>query len=389
MGYDVSRLDEIRAEIQSKYSPKGGGYVGPIIYEGKKIAQFYNPKLLIDDIIAENKTKRFTNILNIGTPGTGKSTLAGFIAHEIHTKAPNYHVVWFDKYNLMNFDIVMDRLPNRDVIMIFDDVSLIFKLIRDKTKRYEILSALTEARHPKLGGDRRVIIIANIHYLHSMDKMWRSQGSWKIYTDLSLEEQQNFNHITKSRYKALVNTFSKTSVQMFRKLNFELRLTASADSKVTYETDNPFRVMMCFDNVYLRFFVYTKKSCKICEKKVAILNPGPKVDSNKIFDVLKKHYQNDGIMGLKLALFLTGRSKQYRNRIMYGFNIAKDIITTLNVDLDDLEKTIRKRQNIKDKRAKTPKSNVEKILEELKTQEEISMDVFNEISDDIPDDQEE
>ena len=61
--------------------------------------------------------------------------------------------------------------PFEDLILIFDDISLVFKLKEGQAKKSEILSALTEARHPKFASeDRKVIIIANIHYMNSIER---------------------------------------------------------------------------------------------------------------------------------------------------------------------------------------------------------------------------
>ena len=172
-------------------------YQGEIQFHDTPITQWHNPRILVDEIIAENKVKRFTSILIIGTPGTGKTTLANYISHQIHQKK-HYLVKHFGKKEILNFENVMDSLPNEDLILIFDDISMVFKLKEGQAKKSEILSALTEARHPKFANsDRKVIIIANIHYMNSIEKMWRSQGGWKLYTDMGNEERLNFKRHNK------------------------------------------------------------------------------------------------------------------------------------------------------------------------------------------------
>ena len=200
-------------------------YQGAIEYMGQKIAQWNNPKNILNELVAENEVKRFTSILIIGTLGTGKTTLANFIAHGIHQRRP-YLVKHFGKKEVLNFENVLDSLPNEDLILIFDDISLVFKMKEGQAKKSEILSTLTEARHPKFEvGDRRIFVIANIHYMNSIEKMWRSQGSWKFYTDMSNEERLNFNAITKSHYDNKVKTFAGIIRDMTRKKKFTLKIS--------------------------------------------------------------------------------------------------------------------------------------------------------------------
>ena len=87
-------IDQIIADRKNKKNLKSK-YQGAIQYKGEQIAQWHNPKLFLDDILGENDTKQFTSIMLIGTPGTGKSTLATFIAHNLHLKNPNYYVQHF------------------------------------------------------------------------------------------------------------------------------------------------------------------------------------------------------------------------------------------------------------------------------------------------------
>lgn len=352
--------------LQSRIELKSGGktkrYLGSIKYKDTDIAQYHNPNLFIRDILGENETKQFTSILIIGSPGTGKTTLATFIGHQLHTLG-DYLVIHFKRKDLLKFDVVMASLPNRNLVLIFDDVSLVFKNIQDPEKRAKILTTLTEARHPNFEDtDRRIVVIANIHYTNAIEKMWRSQGGWKIYTDLSGEEIDNFNHMTKGRYKHQVDIFSRITTDMFRRKKFTVSLTNRQTKE--YTIDKPFRFVMCYDNSTVRFFLTPQEFCSYCaegeNQHVKI-----KAHPNDVIKLAKKYYKDDGIAGLKLALLVAGHTEQYRNKTVYAFNTGQDILQSIEVDREELALELRKKAQIKDTRLYTIRKKKVDYLKDL------------------------
>lgn len=351
-------LDDLRNEIVGEKTSK---YRGAILFKGEQIAQWHNPKLIINDIYNENKIKRFTACLFIGSPGTGKTTLTSFIAHSLHQMG-GYVVLRLGKKDILRLEEILNSLPDSDIILIFDDLSNVFKLPEFRKYKSEILSVLTEARHPAfVDTDRRVIVFANIHYLNSIEKMWRSQGGWKIYTDMSDEDQQNFNNITSSRYKNKVRNFSRVTLDMVRKGKFTVSTTSK--SKKTYTTDNPFRFAMVYDSRNVRFMMYPKESCSRCEGSG---NRGNymKVTEDEVIKILDNRYGKDGRSGLKLAVLKYGQTQQYRNNVIYGYTDAMKILSSVNVDIESLSKKIRGLAGIKDKRLYNVNKNID-ILKEL------------------------
>lgn len=358
------RSDQLAIQRQKLRGSLTNKYMGAIKYKGELIAQWHNPKLFIDDIIGENDTKQFTSILLIGSPGTGKTTLSTFIAHQIHNQA-NYFVYHFGRQELLKFDQVINNLPNQNIVLIFDDVSLIFKNIKDPAQRTKILTTLTEARHPNLEKtERKVIVIANIHYMNSIEKMWRSQGSWKFYTDMSADEADVFNHMTKSRFKKKVEIFTKITLDQFRRKKFTISLTNKQEK--TYHINNPFRFIMCYDNSSLRFFLVPEEFCNYCSKDSHKLMK-TQATPDEIIQLCYKYYKDDGIAGLKLALLLAGQTMQYRNNPIYGFNTAKEILSIFDVSHEDLALKLRDRAKITDKRLYTIRKKQINFVEDLKS----------------------
>ena len=339
-----------------------GQYMGAIDYKGEKIAQYHNPNLMIDDIMGENATKQFTAIMIIGTPGSGKSTSKNFLAHEVHTRDPSYQVFNFGRKELQDFDRVMLKLPNRNLVLCFDDVSLALRKMKDPEKKDRILQTLTEARHPQFEQtDRKVIIITNVHYQNSLEKMWRSQGGWKIYTDMTDEEAQVFNALTKGRYKKKVNIFAQTVLKQFRRKEFTVSLTnRQTETYVVggHTQDNPksskfgkkgvFRFVLCYDTATIRFFLVPNESCNLCDPKKDKV-PQIKVTPREVILLMQKYYGKHGKAGLKLALNEVGNEEQFPNRTINAKRIAIEILQTFDIDKTDLALTMRKDARIKSK----------------------------------------
>ncbi len=338
------------AQFYKEHKSKGI-YKGWITYENHAIAQWHNPNILIKELHGENQTKQFTSVQIIGSPGTGKTTLATTIAHGIHTRDPNYLVFHFGKHELLRFDTVLDSLPtDRDLILIFDDVSLAFKLISGEQKT-KILQALTEARHPKLEKtDRKVIIISITHYGNALEKLVRSQGSWKFFTDMNNEEQQNFNAITKGYFKNKVDGFARTVLDQFRKGEFKVNVTANKFH--TYKINDPFRFVMYFDNSRVRFALVPAHSCNLCSKDKKQIKK-TQATPDEIIQLAQKYYANHGIAGLKLALLTTGQTAQYQNQVIYSYNTCKEILSSFDINLEQLAQRMRERAQIRGTRLYT------------------------------------
>ena len=352
---------------ENRYSKSGGKkYYGAIQYEGEEIAQWHSPKLFINDILGENKTKQFTSILLIGGMGSGKSTLRRFISHELHTLDPSFLVYNLGKKELQHFDTFIESLPSQNLILNFEDVSLAFKTMKDPNQRNKVMQAITEARHPAFDkdSDRRIITISEIHYVHATEKMHRSLGTWKFYTDLSTEELQNFNAMTKGRYSQKAEIFAKTVTEQFRRGEFEVSLTNKKRRK--YFTNKPFRFVMCFDNVSLRFFLVPMKSCNYCSSDKGQIKK-TKATPTEIIKLCEKYYKKDGIAGLKQALLLGGYHQQYRNNTVYAFNMAKEILSSFDIDMEALADELRKRAQIPDTRLYTIKRHQKDFLKDLES----------------------
>lgn len=333
-------------------------YMGPIKYMNTDIAQYYNPTLVINDIINENQTKNFTSILLIGTPGTGKTTLATFLAHSIHTQT-NFKVKWFGKEDIRNLDNVLKDLPAEDYILIFDDVSMAIKRIKDPQKRLDVLEALTTIRHPASGADRNIITIANIHYMFALEKIWRDQGSWKIFTDLQGEELQNFNNYTRFNFSRKAETFSGIALDQFRKKTFWLK-TSNNSEKKPYTTNKPFRFVMVHDGVKLRFMLVPRLGCSECSGESYVKKP--KIHAAPLVDVLAAKYGKDGTLALKFLAWTKGQNEQVRKPLKYALDDVIKMDGLYDIDWPKVAISLREKSGIVRKRDWRKQGDQEELI---------------------------
>ena len=346
--------------------PDGVGqtaYKGPIKYMGQDIAQWHNPKIFINEMLHENRFKQFTSILLIGSQGSGKSTLRRFIAHQVHTK-DDFYICNFEKKHMEILDELLETLPrNRNLMLNFEDVSLVFKTMKDSRKKNQILQCITEARHPKLDGpDRRIIVCSEVHYGPAMEKMMRSLGSWRFWTDMSTEELGIFDHMTKGRWANKAAIFSKLAIGQFRKGKFEVSLTQNRTKE--YLTNDPFRFVMCFDTIQCRFFLVPEENCGLCAGKHAGL-PQVRATPAEIVALAQKYYAKDGLAGLKLALAAAGHTGQYRNNVAYAYTTASEILKKFDVDKEALALHLRKNAQIDGEPRKQRRTKTKAFLADL------------------------
>lgn len=376
-------------------------YKGAIDYKlqdgtTQKIAQWHNPKIFLDDLYGENQTKQFTSIMIIGSPGTGKSSLHSFISHGMHKRNPKYHVMHLYRKHLLKLDQTLNNVPpGRDLILNFHDVTGVFKDITNPAQKSMIVTTLTEARHPNfIKTQRKVMVIVNVHYENSMEKIWRAQGSWKIYTDMNSDESQVFNSKTHNKFETKVDIFQKTVLSQFRKKEFTVSLTNQKNQ--TYVTggvqqddqNSPlcgqwgkFRFIMVYDTVTVKFYLIPLEYCGLCSEGGQELKK-TQATPKEIDQLICNYYgEKDGRAGMKLALTTAGITHQFRNKPVYAYNIAVDLLSTFEIDKEEFGNYYRDLAQIKDKRlytSKRKKVDFFKDLEEIRAKHKTPLGMLTE-----------
>jgi len=359
-------------------------YKGSTTYKGEKIALWHSPSIFLNDLYGENQTKQFTSVMVIGSPGTGKSSLHSLISHGMHTRNPNYYVMHLYRKDLLKLDQTLKNVPpGRDLILNFHDVTGVFKDIQNPAQKSLIITTLTEARHPNFEQtDRKVMVLVNVHYENSMEKIWRSQGSWKIYTDMNSDEAQVFDGKTKGRYKRKVDIFQRTVLSQFRKKEFTVSLTQKMDrTYVTggvrqdnikshlYGKQGIFRFIMVYDTIDVKFYLVPLEYCNLCSEGGQELKK-TQATPREIDQLISNYYgQKDGRAGMKLALVNAGVLHQFRNKIAYAYNIAYELLSQFDIDKEALADYYRETAQIKEKKLWTinrKKVNYFKDLDEIR-----------------------
>ena len=370
--------------VKRSEANKADKYKGAIDYHGNKIAQWHNPRIFLDDLYGENQTKQFTSVMIIGSPGSGKSTLHSLISHGFHTRNPNYYVMHLYRKHLLKLDQTLkDIPPGRDVVLNFHDVTGVFKDIGNPQQKSKIITTLTEARHPNFEKtDRKVLVVVNVHYENSMEKIWRSQGSWKIYTDMNSDEAQVFNGKTKGRYEHKTDIFQRTVLSQFRKKEFTVSLTANTDRTYVIggsQQDNPksklygefgkLRFIMVYDTIDVKFYLVAQEYCGLCSEGGQELKK-TQATPKEIDQLICNYYgTKDGRAGMKLALVNAGITHQFKNKPIYAYNLAFDLLSTFEIDKEALGTFYRNTAQITDKRLYTinkKKVDFFKDLEEIR-----------------------
>lgn len=246
-----------------------GDYTGPTNYKTPdgvvhQINKFHQPRNVIDDIHFGCQSRDFIGVQLVGGMGSGKTTLATFIAHELHKKHP-YKIVWIGKEQITNADAIIENLTAEPHIIIFDDVSKALEgLPMDRKKK--IIQAFLEIRHMKgKQNARKVISIVNVHHFYAWEKTWRMQNVFSIFTEITNQEMiKVIKDQVNPRDFHYVDKFSKLSYQMFFKNKFELQIAPKTTR--TFITNHPFRMALVTYAGRLKFMLYPSSKCALCER---------------------------------------------------------------------------------------------------------------------------
>lgn len=223
------------------------------------------------EIMKMSQNSDVVKINLIGSPGTGKTTLAkaiGHLGHKIGLKRFNtpYVVKLFDKENLLNFEETLKDLEPTNHILIFDDVS--FLGAHASKQQIEIVKqAESEIRHLEGGQDIKIIEIKNFHYTLGVDKVLR-QNDFSYFTTVGSSELENMQKITGTKYTPMLLQFQKIRKECMIKDRFTFKL-AKHGKPFVYSYRNPFIPLLFHNGHTLRFVVSPSREwidpiCTIC-----------------------------------------------------------------------------------------------------------------------------
>ena len=314
----------------------------------QKIARWHSPYSLIRDIYSQNQLQHFTSIMLIGGMGSGKSTLATFLAHNLHKKG-GYNVRWLDKEDILRADEIFKNLPRSPQILIFNDVSQALTGI-SQDKKTKIIQSLTTVRHDgKEENVRKVIVIINVHYMYSFEKIWRSLGDIKIFTDIQREEVNNIKQFTGGMYNNKLDKFLDVCYDQFTRGKFNLSLSKREEKE--YTTNKPFRISCVLYRKGMRFMLTFKDGCQLCAYKNEKLHQ-TKLTAKALVEGVAKKYKRSGISVLRQLCMQKGISSSASRTHYYAFQDVMKVLSEHSVDWEELGLAIRKHAQIQEKHVK-------------------------------------
>jgi hypothetical protein len=308
----------------SKFQKKDGAAPITLTWKEARMIRNHSIRACAREILNANRGLDVVKINLIGSPSTGKTTLAKTLGHLIHTiayektKTP-YVVKVFSRQELLNMEETLAKLEPVNHVMIFDDVSWLVAG-NNKAKLAQVQKTFTEIRHLPGGQDIKVVIIFNFHYNLSIPKHLR-QANFFGYTDLGSSELENTQKLV-----GMKNTKKLTE---FRRAVYECGSTykeATEDKdeqlatfsykigkagKFTYTYRQPFAPALWWNNDSLRHIVFPSREwiqpvCSICSGG-ATKSVEEKGDVLKFKELADKTYGESKIRNaLRVILFQRG-----------------------------------------------------------------------------------
>ena len=315
---------------------KRGTYYGPTKFAGEWVGQDNTPTDFINGVMAGNEATGFSSILEIGFPGTGKTTLAEMVAHHIHMKQPEFTVLWAGANQLRDIEKFLNGLPKTPHIVIFDDASNALKSI-DKKKAAKVFEILTQGRHIT---QSKLIIITIIHYTNAMEKAVRAQNIFYLYTSTSMAEDTNIKALIEHDKHANKNyaRFKKAFISLFKHKKFELKV--GRGNWKTFERDKPFRVGYSIDVEAGKVFVFTKMNCAKCAQTRSI----KKIHPTQIVKRMQQYEKRAGVQALAIQCALRGRFDVFPRPLRAALEFLNRMFEEYDTDFDELtDETVKAR----------------------------------------------
>lgn len=252
----MTEVDEI-----IKYEPQGKKKSEvPLTLKWKSapMVRIHSINAAVDEILNMSTSLDVVKVNIVGTPSTGKTSLAETIQHICHsrTKIP-YTVKTFTRDDLMNFEETLRTLQPTNHVLLFDDISFL-SATAGKRQLDKIQKAFTEIRHLEGGQDVKIIAIFNFHYNMAVSKYLR-QSDFFIYTSIGSSELENTVNVVGKKYLQTIVNFRRIYQQAVTKKKFTFEL-GKKGQKFTYAYRQPFAPVLFWNNDTLRFVVYPLRS---------------------------------------------------------------------------------------------------------------------------------
>ena len=326
---------EIRYISQTDTSPKKPTAPVTIEWKGERMIRNHSLRAAVHEIIKMSSSLDVVKINIIGIPASGKTTLAGTIAHLVHKMAEiPYAVRFLNKDNLLNFQETLKNLTPTNYVLIFDDVS--FLSANANKKQIEIVKqAFTEIRHLEGGQDVKIIAIFNFHYTRALDKYLR-QCEFSFYTSIGSSEFENMQQMLGVKNTRKLEIFRRIWHQGHMKGKFTFRL--GNKKFFSYSMRNPFIPLLFSNGHSVRFVISPKREwidpiCSICAIKDDKIEYANLEDFTNDFS--KKFTIGNAKAAVKIKLFQNGING-YPKRVKQAMKYIDQFLEQNNFNLEDL-----------------------------------------------------
>ncbi len=260
----------------------------------------------------------FLSISIIGLMGTGKTTLAVSIAHELHKDLESKYgvimnVVYWGEKELLDIDNALNTIQSNTTI-ILDDITNVHKKVSAK-QWANIVSIITKIRHRNQ--DVKICIIYMFHYDKSFDKFLRGTH-FEFITSLDNETIKNYaekypryilDQFSETYRNAIVNLYfggkNKYYTKDKQKIK-QLKKEGKSNYPALYAYRNPFAPALFGDGNRLRMIIFPHRTwldrnCGICGDGQTHSDTNQTQIVN-FMAALESQYGSNAITGLRVFL---------------------------------------------------------------------------------------
>ena len=264
---------------------------------GQTILRKHSFLMACRQIANHQRLNDVTRISLQGVEGSGKTTMAKLIAHQLHIELTRmgaernlpqdlrraivqpYSVHVFGDAEMVDFEETLKALPKNNRIIWFDDVSFL-KAMVGRQQLEKMKRAMTVIRHLEGGIDVKTVIGLNYHYSKAMDVYLRDTH-FRFWTSLQPEELKNAKDIlATSRARAAATRFQRFYAMGAQGKAIKITDTAPNGTKATvvYKYNDPFRLALFSDNSSVRTVVYPDADrlvgkCGVCRPAECLADP--------------------------------------------------------------------------------------------------------------------
>jgi len=307
-------------------------------WKNAKMVRIHSVRAAVKEILNMSMSLDVVKVNIIGTPSTGKTTLAETISHLGHTLATiPYTIKKFTREDLLNFEQTLASLQPTNHILIFDDISFI-AATAGKRQMDLIQKTFTEIRHLPGGQDVKIIAIFNFHYNMSVSK-YLTQSDFFFYTSIGTSELDNTLGVVGKKYLQTIINFRKINQQALTtgKYTFEL---GKKGQRLTYKWRKPFAAVLFWNNISARFVVFPKREwideqCTKCadSSSTPIMDD---LDIQALDDRLQESHNKWTVkQAMRIKLFNLG-VYTYSKRVKQVMNLIDEEMSKRNCNLEQL-----------------------------------------------------